>query len=121
VIHKISIEEESRDETKCQWWMFGEEASTPSSHKSSRRLTIWKSINYKTSRRKFDQLQAYRLTEIGEDNSIDFKTIRRQVDQLKVEVEGKLSQEIQVVQRKSRLPKSNFSSQFSSKSSQSKK
>ena len=35
VIQKISIEEESRDETKCQWWMFGEEALTPSSHKSS--------------------------------------------------------------------------------------
>jgi hypothetical protein len=33
--HKISIEEESRDETKCQWWMFGEEALTSSSHKSS--------------------------------------------------------------------------------------
>ena len=25
VIQKISIEEESKDETKCQWWMFGEE------------------------------------------------------------------------------------------------
>ena len=36
VIQKISIEEESRDETKCQWWMFGEEALTPSSHNSSR-------------------------------------------------------------------------------------
>jgi hypothetical protein len=34
VIEKISIEEESRDETECQWWMFGEEALTPSSHKS---------------------------------------------------------------------------------------
>jgi hypothetical protein len=34
VIHKISIEEESRDETECQWRMFDEEASTPSSHKS---------------------------------------------------------------------------------------
>jgi hypothetical protein len=36
VIHKISIEEESKDETECQWWMFGEETLTPSSHKSSR-------------------------------------------------------------------------------------
>ena len=36
VIQKISIEEESRDEIECQWWMFGEEALTPSSHKSSR-------------------------------------------------------------------------------------
>jgi hypothetical protein len=35
VIKKISIEEESRDETECQWWMFGEESLTPSSHKSS--------------------------------------------------------------------------------------
>jgi hypothetical protein len=35
VIRKISIEEESRDETKCQWWIFGEEALTPLSHKSS--------------------------------------------------------------------------------------
>ena len=34
--HKISIEEESKDETKCQWWMFGEETLTPSSHKSNR-------------------------------------------------------------------------------------
>jgi hypothetical protein len=36
VIQKISIEEKSKDETECQWWMFGEEALTPSSHKSSR-------------------------------------------------------------------------------------
>ena len=36
VIQKISIAEESRDETKCQWWMFGEEELTPSTHKSSR-------------------------------------------------------------------------------------
>ena len=36
VIQKISIEEESRDETKCQWWMFGEESMIPSSYKSSR-------------------------------------------------------------------------------------
>jgi hypothetical protein len=33
VIQKISIEEESRDETECQWWMFGDEALTPLSHK----------------------------------------------------------------------------------------
>ena len=36
VIQKISIEEEFRDEIECQWWMFGEEALTPSSHNSSR-------------------------------------------------------------------------------------
>jgi hypothetical protein len=36
VIQKISNEEESRNETKCQWWMFGDEALTPSSHKLSR-------------------------------------------------------------------------------------
>ena len=36
VIQKISIEEDSKDETKCQWWMFCEEALTPSSHNSSR-------------------------------------------------------------------------------------
>ena len=36
VIQKISIEEESRDETECQWWIFDEEALTPFSHKSSR-------------------------------------------------------------------------------------
>jgi hypothetical protein len=36
VIQKILIEEDSRDETKCQWWMFGEEELTPSSHKSFR-------------------------------------------------------------------------------------
>ena len=35
VIQKISIEEEFGDETKCQWWVFGEEALTPSNHKSS--------------------------------------------------------------------------------------
>jgi hypothetical protein len=32
VIQKISIEEESRHEIECQWWMFGEEELTPSSH-----------------------------------------------------------------------------------------
>jgi hypothetical protein len=36
VIQKISIEEEFIDDTKCQWWMFGEEELTLSSHKSSR-------------------------------------------------------------------------------------
>jgi hypothetical protein len=36
LIRKISIEEESRDETKCQWCMVGEEALTPSSHNLSR-------------------------------------------------------------------------------------
>jgi hypothetical protein len=53
-------------------------------------------------------MQANRLTEVGEDNLIDFKMSRRQVDQLKVEVEGKLSQEIQVKMTKVKFLKSIF-------------
>jgi hypothetical protein len=55
VIQKISNEEDSRDETKCQWWMFGEKELTPLSHKLSQfkqklRSTIWNSIDWKMSR-----------------------------------------------------------------------